>query len=172
MRPVLPAVSADTLAAHTIGAEFATRALTTVLKLRDTIRKEEKLIALGRLAAQATNSEQAKAARERLERAFYGSDARLTHMASCGLARIAFAERNLELAARMSKALNATIGTADVDQALDLDLVREIASTLVLLADWAELALDRAPLRAYLRSASEHESWAPRQLEQLDKLGK
>jgi hypothetical protein len=93
-------------------------------------------------------------------------------MASCGLARIAFAERNLELAARMSKALNATIGTADVDQALDLDLVREIASTLVLLADWAELALDRAQIRAYLRSASEHESWAARQLEQLDKLGK
>ncbi len=164
--------AADTLAAHTIGAEFATRALTTVLKLRDTIRKEEKLIALGRLAAQATNSEQANAARERLERALYGSDVRLTHMASCGLARIAFAERNLELAARMGKALNATIGTADVDQALDLDLVREIASTLVLLADWAELALDRAPVRAYLRSASEHESWAARQLEQLDKLGK
>ncbi len=164
--------AADTLAAHTIGAESATRALTTVLKLRDTIRKDEKLIALGRLAAQATNSEPAKAARERLERALYGSDAQLTHMASCGLARIAFAERNLELAARMSKALNATIGTADVDQALDLDLVREIASTLVLLADWVELALDRAPVRAYLRGASEHESWAARLLEQLDKLGK
>lgn len=164
--------AADTLAAHMIGAESATRALTTVLKLRDTIRKEEKLIALGRLAAQATNSEPAKAARERLERALYGSDAQLTHLASCGLARIAFAERNLELAGRMGKALNTTIGTADVDQTVDPDLVREIATTLVLLADWVELALDRAPVRAYLRGASEHESWAARLLEQLDKLGK
>lgn len=164
--------AADTLAAHTIGAEFASRALTTVLKLRDPIGKEEKLIALGRLAAQATKSEQAKAARERLERALHGSDDRLTKMATCGLARIAFAERDLELASRMAKPLNTTIGTADVDQTCDVGLVREMAATLVLIADWAELALDRAPVRAYLQSASESESWAAALLAQLDKLGK
>lgn len=164
--------AADTLATHTIGADLAARALTTVLKLRDTLHKEEKLIALGRLAAQATKSEQAKAARERLERAIHGSDERLTKMATCGLARIAFADRDLELASRMAKALNAVIGTADFDQTMDVDVVREMAATLVLLASWAELALDRAPVRAYLQSASAHESWAARQLEQLDKLGK
>lgn len=164
--------AADTLATHTIGAEFAARALTTVLKLRDPIGKEEKLIALGRLAAQATRSEQAKAARERLERALYGSDARFRKMATCGLGRIAFAERDLALASRMAEVLNTTIGAADVDQAFDLDLVREMASTLVELAGWAELALDRTPVRAYLKSASESESWAAQQLAKLEEFGK
>ncbi|MGE0145140.1 MAG: HEAT repeat domain-containing protein [Planctomycetota bacterium] len=172
-------LAAKSLTKLTTSSNNALPTLTVLLEVRGLIKDSELswwLDAVGKIAAFVPASEDGTQARRLLESTAGGEDPYLAHAAMSGLARIAFATRDVDLGwqaatefRRLLPRILLTTGESDGSWHMDSEWAEPVMEALVVLSRWPEMGVRADELRAVFYALQSHElastrDWADGQM--------